>query len=160
MLDHTQLLNLHALLGEQRADVGSIRAIWSIRDRLALDADEEKAVELKRESIGGQERVVWNPTLSLHLKDFGFTNGEFGELRPRSRLGTPMPQPRTGGGWNPCGGRCAPQNRRYGAVGLVPTPDGGSESPIVAIQASHRAVSPDCTGRLAICSLQAMDLSD
>ena len=37
-LDHTQRLNLHALLGAQRADVGSIRAIWAIQDRLALDA--------------------------------------------------------------------------------------------------------------------------
>ena len=43
-LDHTQRLNLHALLGAQRADVGSIRAIWAIQDKLALDADEEKVV--------------------------------------------------------------------------------------------------------------------
>ena len=50
-LDHTQRLNLHALLGAQRADVGSIRAIWAIQDRIALDADEEKAVELKREMV-------------------------------------------------------------------------------------------------------------
>ena len=64
-LDHTQRLNLHALLGAQRADVGSIRAIWIIQDRIALDADEEKAVELKREMVAGQERVVWNPALSI-----------------------------------------------------------------------------------------------
>ena len=64
-LDHTQRLNLHALLGAQRADVGSIRAIWAVQDRIALDADEEKAVELKREMVAGQERVVWNPALSL-----------------------------------------------------------------------------------------------
>lgn len=30
-LDHTQRLNLHALLGAQRADVGSVRAIWAVR---------------------------------------------------------------------------------------------------------------------------------
>jgi hypothetical protein len=30
-LDHTQRLNLHALLGAQRADVGSIRAIWALQ---------------------------------------------------------------------------------------------------------------------------------
>jgi hypothetical protein len=41
-LDHTQRLNLHALLGAQRADVGSIRAIWAVQDRIALDAAEEK----------------------------------------------------------------------------------------------------------------------
>ena len=64
-LDHTQRLNLHALLGAQRADVGSIRAIWSVQDRIALDADEERAVELKREMVAGQERLVWNAALSV-----------------------------------------------------------------------------------------------
>ena len=60
-LDHTQRLNLHALLGAQRADMGSIRAIRSIQDRIALDADEEEALELKRELVAGHERTVWNP---------------------------------------------------------------------------------------------------
>ena len=45
VLDHTQRLNLHALLGAQRADVGSIRAIWAVQDKLALDADEEENIE-------------------------------------------------------------------------------------------------------------------
>ena len=52
-LDHTQRLNLHALLGAQRADVGSIRAIWGLQDRVALDITEEKDVELKREMVAG-----------------------------------------------------------------------------------------------------------
>ena len=39
-LDHTQRLNLHALLGAQRADVGSIRAIWAVQDKIALAAEE------------------------------------------------------------------------------------------------------------------------
>jgi hypothetical protein len=60
-LDHTQRLNLHALLGAERADVGSIREIWAVQDRIALDADEEKAVEVKRELAAGQKRVVGNP---------------------------------------------------------------------------------------------------
>ena len=73
-LDHTQRLNLHALLGAQRADVGSIRAIWAVQDRIALDADEEKAVELKREMVAGQERVVWNPALSIPAKEIEFSD--------------------------------------------------------------------------------------
>jgi hypothetical protein len=81
MLDHTQRLNLHAPLGAQRADVGSIRAIWSIQDRIALDADEEKAVELKREMVGGQERVVWNPSLSIPPVDLDFTDTEVSGIR-------------------------------------------------------------------------------
>jgi len=73
-LDHTQRLNLHALLGAQRADVGSIRAIWALQDRLALHADEEEAIELKRELVSGHERTVWNPSLSIPAKEFEFTD--------------------------------------------------------------------------------------
>jgi len=80
-LDHTQRLNLHALLGAQRADVGSIRAIWSIQDRLALDADEEKAVDLKREIVAGQERAVWNPSLAIPAKGFDFSDPEVARIK-------------------------------------------------------------------------------
>jgi hypothetical protein len=48
-LDHTQRLNLHALLGAQRVNVAGVRAIWAIQDKLALDSAEEKTLELKRE---------------------------------------------------------------------------------------------------------------
>jgi hypothetical protein len=65
-LDHPQRLNLQALLGAQRADIGFIRAILAVQDRLALDADEEKAIELKRELDSGQERVLWK-SLALDL---------------------------------------------------------------------------------------------
>jgi hypothetical protein len=83
---HTQRLNLHALLGAQRADVGSIRAIWAVQDKIALDADEEKALELKREMVAGQERVVWNPTLSIPAKDFEFTDPEVARLKAAIQL--------------------------------------------------------------------------
>ena len=80
-LDHTQRLNLHALLGAQRADVGSIRAIWALQDKLALDADEEQAVQLKREMCAGQERTVWNPSLSIPNKDFELTDVEVSRIK-------------------------------------------------------------------------------
>ena len=80
-LDHTQRLNLHALLGAQRADVGSIRAIWAVQDRVALDADEEKTVELKREMVAGQDRVVWNPDRSVPAKDFEFNDTEVARIK-------------------------------------------------------------------------------
>jgi hypothetical protein len=85
-LDHTQRLNLHTLLGAQRADVGSIRAIWAIQDRIALDPDEEKALDLKREVIAGQERVIWNSTRSLAPKEFEFTASE--EVRIKASIET------------------------------------------------------------------------
>ena len=80
-LDHTRRLNLHALLGAQRADVGAIRAIWAVQDKIALDADEEKALELKREMVGGQERTVWNPALSIPYQDFEFSDVETGRIK-------------------------------------------------------------------------------
>jgi hypothetical protein len=80
-LDHPQRLNLHALLGAQRADVGSVRAIWAVQDRIALNADEEKAVELKREMVAGQERVIWNPALSLPAREFEFSDQELARIK-------------------------------------------------------------------------------
>lgn len=80
-LDHTQRLNLHALLGAQRADVGSIRAIWAVQDKLALHADEETAIELKREFVTGQERMVWNLSLSLPAREFDFPDTEVARIK-------------------------------------------------------------------------------
>jgi hypothetical protein len=81
MLNHTQRLNLHALLGAQRADVGSIRAIWGIQDHIALNADEESAIELKREVVASQERVLWNPALSIPAKEFEFSEVEVARIK-------------------------------------------------------------------------------
>jgi hypothetical protein len=80
-LDHTQRLNLHALLGAQRADVGSIRAIWAVQDRIALDAAEERAIDLNRDIVAGQERVVWNPAHSIPAKEFEFTDPEVERIK-------------------------------------------------------------------------------
>ena len=70
----------------QRADVGSIRAICSVQDRIALDAEEEMALELRREIVGGQERLLWNPGLSIAAKEFEVTGAEV--LRIKSALRT------------------------------------------------------------------------
>ena len=80
-LDHAQRLNVHALLGAQRADVGSIRSIWAVQDRIALDADEEKALELKREMVAGQERVIWNAERSLPAREFEISDPEAAHIR-------------------------------------------------------------------------------
>jgi len=61
--------------------VGSIRAIWAIQDPIALDADGEKAVEVKREMVAGQERLVLNPALSLAAKNFEFPNPEVARIK-------------------------------------------------------------------------------
>jgi hypothetical protein len=80
-LDHVQRLNLHALLGAQRGDVATIRALWALQDKLALSPEEESAVEFKREFADGQERIAWNPQRSLPVKDLEFTDAEAALIR-------------------------------------------------------------------------------
>ncbi|MBZ5621737.1 MAG: hypothetical protein LAQ69_23865 [Acidobacteriia bacterium] len=80
-LDHTQRLNLHALLGAQRADVGSIRAIWAVQDKIALDAEEEKTLAVTREITNGLERVVWNPAVSVAAREFELVDAEVARLK-------------------------------------------------------------------------------
>ena len=80
-LNHTQRINLHALLGAQRGDVATIRSLWVLQDRLALTPDEEEALELKCEFAGGHERVLWNPALSIPPKSFAFSDSEIARLR-------------------------------------------------------------------------------
>ena len=65
MLDHTQRLNLHALLGAQRADVGSIRAIWAIQDRLALSADRKTPLGILRQA--GEQTATRNGRIASEL---------------------------------------------------------------------------------------------
>ncbi|HOL73902.1 MAG TPA: hypothetical protein PKW45_20825, partial [Bryobacteraceae bacterium] len=64
-LDHVQRLNLHALLGAQRGDLATIRALWALQDKLALTPEEETAIELKREFVARHERVAWDPALTI-----------------------------------------------------------------------------------------------
>ena len=67
---------LHALLGTQRGDVATIRALWALQDKIALDLEEETAIGLKWDIVAGQERVVWNPSLCLSPKEFVLTEVE------------------------------------------------------------------------------------
>jgi hypothetical protein len=101
-LDHLQRLNLHALLGAQRGDVATIRAIWALQDKLALTPEEENAIELKREFAGGQERVVWNPSQSIPPRECDFTNAEITRLRAAWEPSRPMALPRPAVGRSIC----------------------------------------------------------
>jgi hypothetical protein len=58
-----------------------MRAIRRIQDRIALDADEEKTVELRREVVAGQERVMWNPSLSSPARTLEFSESEVARIK-------------------------------------------------------------------------------
>ena len=61
--------------------MGSVRAIWAAQDEFALDGDEGKSVELKREFAGGQERVVCNASLSIATEELGLTDAEVARIK-------------------------------------------------------------------------------
>ena len=55
-----------------------------MQDRLGLNDDEKKAIELKRlkhELLNGQERTLWNLTLKLAAKEFEFSEVEAARIR-------------------------------------------------------------------------------
>jgi len=68
-------------LGAQRADVGSIRAIWAIQDRIALSGDEEKSIGLKREVVNGREIILWDQDRGLEPKVLEFTETEIARIK-------------------------------------------------------------------------------
>ena len=80
-LDHIQRLNLHALLGAQRGDVATIRALWAIQDRLSLTSEEETALGLRRECVSGRDQVVWNPAAAIPTKGISFSEAEMARIR-------------------------------------------------------------------------------
>lgn len=53
----------------------------SLDPRLPLPGTSLKAVELKREMVAGQERIVWNPALSLPSKEFEFSDPEIARIK-------------------------------------------------------------------------------
>ena len=46
-----------------------------------LRLPKESAIELKREFASGQERVVWNPALSIPAKESEFTDPELSRIK-------------------------------------------------------------------------------
>ena len=52
-----------------------------MQDKLELDADEEKAIELKRELVNGSERTMWNPALSIPPQGFDFSDVETARIK-------------------------------------------------------------------------------
>ena len=87
-LDHVQRLNLHALLGAQRGDVATIRAVWALQDKVALTADEETAIGLQQSVVGGQERVIWNPAAPLQPREFEFSDMDLARLKAAVERGS------------------------------------------------------------------------
>src|SRR5215475_4150137 len=80
-LDFIQRLNLHALIGAQRATVDDMRLFWTVQDRIAL-TDEEKDIigwHIKQ-GENGQSQVEWTPEAELALMQVEPSQEELNKL--------------------------------------------------------------------------------
>lgn len=79
-LDHTQRLNLHALIGAQRASVDETRLWWKVQDRIDLSDDEKQRIGYRTQLINGMQQVGWDVDKQLPAKDYEFSADEFTKL--------------------------------------------------------------------------------
>lgn len=80
VLDHTQRLNLGALIGAQRANVDDMRMFWRVQDRIELSPDEKIAIGYQVRQVSGQQQIAWDGSCGLAPKEFEFTQDEITKL--------------------------------------------------------------------------------
>lgn len=84
MLDHTQRLNLHALIGAQRASVDELRVWWRLQDRIELTEEEKRAIEFRIKTVetsnGPVEQPIWRIDRVIEARPFDFADDEFRRL--------------------------------------------------------------------------------
>jgi hypothetical protein len=77
ILDHTQRLNLHALMGAQRASLDELRMLWRLQDRIDLTEKEKAAISYKVVPLaGGGQQASWDLTKSLAPEPYEFNEQE------------------------------------------------------------------------------------
>lgn len=79
-LDHTQRLNLHALVGAQRANVDDMRLWWKVQDRIDLSLEERKAINFRVQQVNGMQQVGWDPNAQLPPAEYEFSPDEFSKI--------------------------------------------------------------------------------
>jgi hypothetical protein len=79
-LSYTQRLNLHALVGAQRANLDDLRMLWKLQDRIELSAREKTLVNYRVEQANGGQQVMWDMTATLPLQEYEFNEQESARL--------------------------------------------------------------------------------
>jgi len=77
MLDHTQRLNLHALMGAQRAVVDDVRLWWRLQDQIDLSEEERAQINYHMGKVGEQSIPMWDINKKLVPRAFEFTDNEY-----------------------------------------------------------------------------------
>lgn len=80
ILNHTARLNLHALIGAQRASVDDMRLYWKLQDRINLTDSEREAVGYRTLMVDGLQQVGWDASKVLPPQEYEFTPEEFQKL--------------------------------------------------------------------------------
>jgi len=80
ILDHTQRLNLHALIGAQRGSLDETRLLWKLQDRIELTDAEKEAVGYRTQIVNGMQQVGWDSAKGLPPKEYEFTDEEYQKL--------------------------------------------------------------------------------
>jgi hypothetical protein len=79
-LDHVQRLNLHALMGAQKASVDEMRALWRMQDRIDLSAEEKEAINYRVVEQNGNLIPVWDPGKRLPASEYEFNTEEVARI--------------------------------------------------------------------------------
>jgi hypothetical protein len=83
-LDHTQRLNLHALMGAQRGTVDQVRLFWKLQDRIQLSDPEKQAANFRLQDVNGMQQAVWDlvpANGNLPPVDYEFSDDEIARIR-------------------------------------------------------------------------------
>lgn len=80
-LDHQQRLNLVALLGAQRVNLGEMRSLWKMQDRIDLSEEERAAIGHRLELINGNEVPMWDRNKKLPPRAIEFSDAEAARIR-------------------------------------------------------------------------------
>lgn len=71
LLDHTQRLQLHVLVGNLECrTVRETREAWQLMDVVALDPSEKDAIGLQVQVLNGVEAYAWDQTKSIPVREF------------------------------------------------------------------------------------------
>lgn len=78
-LDHTQRLNLHSIIGNQRGTVDDIRLCWRIQDQITLSAEEKTQISFRIEQSNGNQIASWD-LAKTSPADFEFAAEEYARI--------------------------------------------------------------------------------
>jgi len=80
LLDSTQRLNLHALMGAQRCSVDEVRIYWKLQDKIDLSDAEKTAIDYKLIGPEGQQQPTWKMNGEAP-KEYEFSKEEFDRIK-------------------------------------------------------------------------------